>query len=57
MMLNHARDMADEMIRELDEHMRIFYSDYFAVLTRLMWRRRYTVEREHPEFVDLGGES
>jgi len=35
----------------------VFVSDFFTLMNVQMCRKRYREEREHPEWVDIGGES
>lgn len=35
----------------------VFLEDFFTHIAREMHRKRYREERNHPEWVDLGGEA
>lgn len=35
----------------------VFISDFFTLMFEQVCRKRYREEREHPEYIDLGGES
>ena len=50
------RELYDEADKVMSEHI-ARVDAFFADLTTLYHRQNYRTEREHPEFVDLGGES